>query len=139
VTRIAPDDATTLPELLVKSHVRVFFERVPLPAEARSEVVLSDPWDYAVLAEGVEAWGFRAMQEQREPLDRRETALLWLENEYRPVIAMLREADLIQDCTDAEAYIRITAERWRLLRTHRWEDDVLQRVIEDGKRGSRRG
>jgi hypothetical protein len=138
VTRVDADRATTLPELLVKSHERVFFERVPLPEEARSEISLSDPWDYAVLAEGVEAWGFRAIQERREPLDRHQTALLWLKSEYRPVIAMLREADLIRDCTEAEAYMRIATERYRLLRTHRWDDDVLHRVIEGGKRRFRR-
>ena len=58
---------------------------------------MSDPWDYAVLAEGVEAWGFRAMQEHGELLDREHAARLWLEQEYRPVVATLREADLIGD------------------------------------------
>jgi hypothetical protein len=56
---------------------------------------VSDPWDYAVLAEGVEAWGFRAMQEHGELLDREHAARLWLEQGYRPVVATLREAGLI--------------------------------------------
>ena len=54
-----------LSDLPFKSHERVFFERVPLPEEARSEIELTDPWDFAVLAEAVEAWGFRAMPEPR--------------------------------------------------------------------------
>lgn len=114
-----------------------FFERVPLPEAAGAEIPLSDPWDYAELAEGVEAWGFRAMQDRVEPLNRAETARAWLEEEYRPVVVMLREAELIGEGTDTEADMRVAAERYRLLRTHRWDDDVLDRVVR-GTRGRRR-
>jgi hypothetical protein len=137
VTRVGADRKITVANLPTKSHERVFFERVPLPDEARTEIRLSDPWDYAVLAEAVEAWGFRAIQHRDEPLDRRETARLWLETEYRPVVAMLREAQLIRGRFDAEAYLSIAEERYRLLRTHSWNDEVLQRVLE-GERRRRR-
>jgi hypothetical protein len=130
VTRVGADRRITLHDLPMKSHERVFFERVPLPDEARRELRLTDPWDYALLAEGVEAWGFRLAQERHEPLDRHETARLWLETEYRPVIAMLREADMIGSRTETEAYMRVAAERYRLLRTHRWSEDVLRRLLE---------
>jgi hypothetical protein len=130
ITRVDAGSTIKLGELPLKSHERVFFERVPLPDTARAEISLSDPWDYAVLAESVEAWGFRAVQQEREPLNRHDTARLWLEHEYRPVVAMLREADLIRKSTEAEAYLRVAAERYRLLRTHAWNDEVLQRVIE---------
>src|SRR5436305_3579331 len=119
-TRVDPDSAMKLTDLPLKSHERVFFERVPLPPEAQSRIVLSDPWDYPKLAEGVEAWGFRAMQEHGELFDRRETAMLWLEHEYRPVVEMLREADLIGEATETEAYMNVATERYRLLRTHVW-------------------
>jgi hypothetical protein len=132
VTRVDASIAIKFTDLPVKSHERVFFERVPLPAEARSEISVSDPWDYAVLAEAVEAWGFRAMQEHGELLDRGQTARLWLEHEYRPVVEMLREAGLIHDTTETEAYMRIAGERYRLLRTHAWNDEVLARVLEGG-------
>ncbi len=89
ITRVGIDHPITLADLPLKSHERVFYERVPLPAEARSEIKLSDPWDYAVLAEGVEAWGFRAIQKHSEALDREQAARLWLETEYRPVVAIL--------------------------------------------------
>ncbi len=137
ITRIAPEGTTHLTDLALKSHERVFFERVPLPEAARAEISLSDPWDYAELAEGVEAWGFRAMQDRVETLNRAETARAWLEEEYRPVVVMLREAALIGEATDTEAYMRVAAERYRLLRTHRWDDDVLDRVVR-GTRGRRR-
>lgn len=138
VTRVGADRAIELPDLPLKTHERVFFERVPLPEEARSQILLSDPWDYAMLAEGVEAWGFRAMQEHGELLDRRETAQLWFEQEYTPVVEMAREADLIGSDTETEAYIRLVSERYRLLRTHAWNDDVLQRVVEGLERPRRR-
>lgn len=137
VTRVDAGGAIKFADLPVKSHERVFFERVPLPEEARAEIVVADPWDYATLAEGVEAWGFRAMQEHGELLDRVQTAQLWLEHEYRPVVAMLRDADLIRDSTETEAYMRIVTERYRLLRTHAWNDDVLQRVLQRSRRRRR--
>jgi hypothetical protein len=130
VTRIDAGRAMKLSDLPLKTHERVFFERVPLPANARSEIALSDPWDYAVLAEAVEAWGFRAMQSQGEPLEREQTALRWLETEYRPVVSMLQEAGLVHGCTETEAYLSVAEERYRLLRTHEWNEEVLQRVIE---------
>src|SRR5205085_67306 len=121
----------------LKTHERVFFERVPIPEEARREITLSDPWDYAVLAEGVEAWGFRAINDLGEPLDRPATARRWLEAEYRPVVEMLHEAGLVQGCTETEAYMRIAAERYRLMRTHAGSDEVLRRVV-TGRRRRRR-
>jgi hypothetical protein len=131
VTRVNATATTDLTSLPLKSHERVFFERVLLPSEARSQIKLSDPWEYAMLAEGVEAWGFRAMQEQGELLDRAETALLWFEEEYRPVVAAAREADLIDsDETETEAYMRIVGDRYRLLRTHAWNDAVLQKLVD---------
>ncbi len=93
-----------------------------------------------MLAEGIEAWGFRAMQEHGELLDREESARMWFEEEYRPVVEMAREADLIgEDETEAEAYMRIVGERYRLLRTHAWNDAVLQRVVDEIGRHRRHG
>jgi hypothetical protein len=138
VTRLGAEDAITLADLPLKTHERVFFERVPLPGHARAEIVLSNPWDYDMLAESVEAWGFRTSQDRGEPISRREAAYLWLETEYRPVVEMMREADLLGGTTEAEAYMRVSAERYRLLRTHRWDEEVIQRVVEDISRRERR-
>jgi hypothetical protein len=99
---------------------------------------LSDPWEYSVLAESIEAWGFRAIQDRGEWLERDEMARLWLETEYRPVVETLREAHLIGDGTDAEAYLRVAEERYRLMRTHIWNDEVIQRVLEGEGRRRRR-
>jgi hypothetical protein len=138
VTRVGAERAITLDALPVKSHERVFFERVPLPDNARAEIKLTDPWDYGRLAESIEAWGFRLSQDRGEPISRREVAYLWLETEYRPVIEMLREVDLIGTTTETEAYIRVSAARYRLLRTHNWDEDVLAAVIDELSRKNRR-
>jgi hypothetical protein len=127
-TRVPIDRALRTGDLPLKSHERVFLERVPLSKEELAEVRLSDPWQYGTLAEGVEAWGFRLIQERREPLDRREVAELWLRDELRPVVEMLREADLIGSGTAADAYLRVASERYRLMRTHDWNDEVIERL-----------
>jgi hypothetical protein len=62
---------------------------------------------------------------------------MWLAHEYRPVVAMLREADMVEEDSETEAYLRVAAERYRLLRTHTWSDDVLRRVVAQS-RGRRR-
>jgi hypothetical protein len=129
VTRVGAGHTITMADLPLKSHEREFFERVPLPPEARAEIELSDPWDFGSLAERIEAWGFRAAQDGGEPLDREQAARLWLGTEYRPVVEMLREAQLIgRDQTDTEAYMRLSCERYRLLRTHAWSEEVLERL-----------
>ena len=118
----------TLADLPVKSHERLFLERVPLPAEARTRIRLHDPDDYSELAGAVEAWGFRVMQGREEWLSREDVAEAWFRDEYAPVIAMLREANLIGKRSEAEAYMRVAAVRWRLLRTHEWDEEIIQRL-----------
>jgi hypothetical protein len=130
-TRVGADQAIRAHDLPLKSHERVFRERVPLSSEEADEVRLSDPWDYAALAEGVEAWGFRTMQGRGEHLSREEVARSWLEDEFRPVVKMLREADLIGEGTDADAYMRVSGERYRLMRTHDWNDAVIERLRQE--------
>jgi hypothetical protein len=122
-----------LSDLPLKSHERLFFERVPLPAPDRKRIRLSDPWDYDTLAEGVEAWGFRAIQVRREAMGREEVAETWFADEYVPVVDALREADLIGRGTETEAYMRAMNLRWRLLRTHDWNEEILARLRDELK------
>ena len=129
-TRVGADRALRLADLPSKDYERLFSERVPLAPEARSRIQFSDPYDYARLAEGVEAWGFRAIQDRAELLDRRTVARQWYEREYKPVVAMLREAGMLGTGSEAEAYIHVANERYRLLRTHEWSEDVLARLRE---------
>ncbi|MEV4318610.1 chromosome partitioning protein ParB [Actinocrispum sp. NPDC049592] len=112
-------------DLIVKADRRLFLERVPLSGAARAAVVLSDPWRYTVLSETVEAWGFRLMQDECRFLDRPTVAARWYVEEYSPVVAMLRQAGLVGGRTEAEAYLAVSERRYRLMRTHRWDDDVI--------------
>jgi hypothetical protein len=128
LTEVGAGREITLKDLPLKSHERLFFERVPLPPEARGKIQLSDEWRYAGLAEGVEAWGFRAMQARREFMNRREVAEAWFRDEYEPVVNMLREAGLLGRGTETEAYVRVATLRYLLLRTHEWDDEVLERL-----------
>jgi hypothetical protein len=130
LTRVGAARDITLGDLPLKSNERLFHERVPLPSDARARISLSDSWDYLSLAEGVEAWGFRDMQARDEFVDRPDVARAWFEREYVPVIEMLREADLLGDVTETDAYVDIASERYRLLRTHEWSEDVIRRIRE---------
>jgi hypothetical protein len=130
-TRLGADEAIRPGDLPLKSHLRVFLERVPLSPKEAEEVRLSDPWAYGALAEGIEAWGFRTMQGRGETLSREEVAHDWLDHEFRPVVRMLREADLIGKGTDADAYMRVASERYRLMRTHDWNDAVIERLRQE--------
>jgi len=101
---------------------------VPLPEQAYAKIAFSDPWSYAELGEAVEAWGCRCMQDNRRFMDRAEIARRWFADEYQPVVRMLRGADMIGSRTEAEAYMRIAAERYRLIRTHEWNDEIIERL-----------
>jgi hypothetical protein len=128
LTEVGAGREITMKDLPLKGHERLFWERVPLPSEARRRIELSDEWRYAGLAEGVEAWGFRLMQARGEFVPRAEVATAWFRDEYEPVVEMLREADLIGRGTETEAYMRVATLRYLLLRTHEWDDEVIERL-----------
>jgi hypothetical protein len=130
---------TRLSDLPLKDHERLFRERVPLPPEARRRIAVSDPRSYGRLAEAVEAWGFRVMQQRGTFMDRGEVARVWFEHEYLPVVEMLRSGQLIASGeTETDAYLRIAARRYDVLRTHAWSDEVLRELREAERRGRRR-
>jgi hypothetical protein len=68
------------------------------------------------------------MQHEGRFVDRAEIAKRWYAEEYAPVIRMLRRADLVGTGTEAEAYLRVARERYRLIRTHEWNDDIIERL-----------
>jgi hypothetical protein len=135
-TEVGADRTITVKDLPVKGHERLFFERVPLPREARARIQLSDEWRYAGLAEGVEAWGYRAEQDRHAQMSRAEVAQAWFDEEYVPVVEMLREADLLGSGTETEAYIRIATLRYLILRTHEWDDTVIEALRRELERGT---
>ena len=118
-----------LHDLPLKSSERLFAERVPLPPEGRRRVRLVDPDDYGTLAENVEAWGFRAMQGSGILLDRAAVASTWFTDEYVPVVDLLQETGLLPPGEpETEGYLRLANERWRLLQTWRWDEEVIERL-----------
>ena len=128
LTQLPPTGIRGRRDLLIKSYERIFRARVPLPPAALAKITVTDPWSYAELGETVEAWGFRCMQDKGRFLDRAEVARHWYTEEYVPVVRMLRAADLIGSRTEAEAYMRVAAERYRLIMTHEWNDEVIERL-----------
>jgi hypothetical protein len=128
-TRVGADRGLRPSELPLKAHERLFRERVPLSREQSDHVRLTDPWGYGALAEAVEGWAFRESHERGELLDREEAARAWYEQEFAPVTAMLREAGLVgRRETDADAFVRLGGERYRLMRTMAWDEDVIRRL-----------
>ncbi|MFG1641775.1 chromosome partitioning protein ParB [Amycolatopsis sp. NPDC049252] len=127
-TKLDPSGIRHRGDLIVKDYRRLFLERVPLAGHARASVIVTDPWDYAKLGEHVEAWGFRLMQDEGRFCDRASVAQRWFEEEFVPVVGMLRQAGMVGDRTDAEAYMWVAAERYRLIRTHRWDDEVIEQL-----------
>jgi hypothetical protein len=115
-------------DLPMKNYERLFRSRVPLPPQAYAKIVFADPWCYAELGEGVEAWGYRCMQAERQFLDREQVARRWWSEEFLPVVRMLNAADLVGSRTEAEAYLRVARERYRLIRTHEWSDEIIARL-----------
>ena len=137
ISRIGPDlvlagnratgggDTGLLPYLLAKAL------GWPILSDA---VRLSDPFSYAELAEAVEAWGFRLSQEVGEFLSRPEVARRWFGEEFLPVVRMARRAEVRPDITDdAELYMWVAGERYRLVRRHIWDDEIIEELREQSQ------
>ncbi len=129
LTRAGATSQLRFTDLPLKTHERYFLERVPLTPEQRARIQLDRPESYAHLAEGVEAWGFRATQALGRPLGRSEVAEAWIRDEYEPAVALLRDGGLIRpDETETEAYERLAEARYVLLRTHTWDAQVIDEL-----------
>jgi hypothetical protein len=47
---------------------------------------------------------------------------------------MLHEAGMIGDGTEADAYLRVSELRYRLMRTHEWSEEILARIRDRDRR-----
>jgi hypothetical protein len=128
LTAVPADGIRHRSDLLFKSYELLFRSRVRLPPQAYAKIRVSDPWSYAELGEAVEAWGFRLMQHEHKFHDREEVSRRWFAEEFTPVVRMLHSADLVGSNTDAEAYMIVASERYRLIRTHEWTDEVIEEL-----------
>jgi hypothetical protein len=139
LTAVPADGIRHRSDLLFKSYELLFRARVRLPPEAYAKIKVSDPWSYAELGEAVEAWGFRVMQHEHKFHDREEVSRRWFAEEFTPVVRMLHSADLVGSNTDAEAYLIVATERYRLIRTHEWTDEVIEELQRRFRSPRRRG
>jgi hypothetical protein len=127
-TAVPADGIRDRSDLLFKNYELLFRSRVKLSPQQYAKIKVSDPWSYAELGEAVEAWGFRLMQQEQKFYDRAEVSGRWFTEEFIPVTRMLRGADLIGTNTEAEAYLIVASERYRLIRTHEWTDEVIEEL-----------
>lgn len=128
ITRLGSDGIAVRSDLLLKDHRRLFLERVPLDQDAQDSITMTNAWDYSEIAESVEAWGFRLMQELGEFLSRDEVARRWYRDEFTPVVSMARAAGIMESSTDAEVYLFVACERYRLVRKHVWTPEIISEV-----------
>jgi hypothetical protein len=128
LTAVPADGIRHRSDLLYKTYELLFRSRVKLPPQAYAKIKVSDPWSYAELGEAVEAWGFRLMQHEHKFYDREQVSRRWFAEEFTPVVRMLHSADLVGSNTDAEAYMIVASERYRLIRTHQWTDEVIEEL-----------
>ena len=115
-----------------------FLTRVPLAGERRTAINCTDPTDYHRLAEMIEAWACRLMHQEGAYFDQATMARRWFDEEYTPVVEMIDEAGVRgRTETGADAYIRVAKERYRLIREHDWNRDVMKMVAEKARKGRR--
>jgi len=109
---------------------KLFLQRVPLDRSVREEVRVTEPHDYGVLAEMVEAWAARRMMAEEQLMDKRTMARRWFDEEYLPVLQLIADAGVKgEDETDADAYIRVSGERYRLIREHLWNREIMDEIM----------
>ena len=75
----------------------------------------------------------RAMQARERFMTREQVAEAWFEEEYDPVAQMLREVGLCTETSETDAYMAVVTLRYLLLRTHRWDETVLEALREQMK------
>ena len=116
-----------------------FLKRVPLTGERRAEINCTDPLGYPRLAEMVEAWACRLMQQEGAFFDQETMARRWFDEEYTPVVAMIDQAGVRgREETGADAYMRVAGERYRLIREHDWNTDVMQAIADRARAAKRK-
>jgi len=134
-TFLAPVGIGARADLELKYWRRLMLQRVPFTGEARAAVAVDKPFDYGVLAETVEAWAARTMHAEGAYMDKATMAARWYAEEFQPVVTMIEDAGVRgKDERPAEAYLRVACERYRLIRDHEWNTEVVEAVSRKGKR-----
>ncbi|MFS0886164.1 chromosome partitioning protein ParB [Aeromicrobium sp. 179-A 4D2 NHS] len=138
-TLLEPRDFGRRTDLEMKLWRKLFLQRVPLEKSWRGKVTVSEPYAYGVLAEMVEAWAARRMQAEAALMDKQEMARRWLEEEYVPVLELISDAGLRgEDETEADAYMRVAGERYRLIREHLWDREIMNQIKGQARKRAKR-
>lgn len=128
-TLLTPVGIADRSALELKHWRRMMLERVPFAGEARAAIDVSTPAFYGEIAETVEAWAARQMHAEGAYMDRDTMARRWYEEEFLPVAELIDEAGVRGPTeTLAEAYLRVACERYRLIREHDWNADIMEQV-----------
>ena len=128
-TFLSPVGISARADLELKFWRRLMLQRVPFTGEARAAVAVDNPAEYGEIAEAVEAWATRTMHAEGAYMDRETMAARWYAEEFVPVVAMIDEAGVRgEDERPAEAYVRVACERYRLIREHEWNAEVMAAV-----------
>ncbi len=134
-TFLAPVGIDARSDLELKYWRRLMLQRVPFTGEARAAVAVNNPFDYGVIAETVEAWAARMMHAEGAYMDKTTMAQRWYAEEFQPVVQMIEDAGVRgKDERPAEAYLRVACERYRLIREHEWNAEVMDAVTRKGKK-----
>ena len=134
-TFLAPVGIGARADLELKYWRRLMLQRVPFTGEARAAVAVDSPFDYGVIAETVEAWAARMMHTEGAYMDKATMAARWYAEEFRPVVEMIEDAGVRgKDERPAEAYLRVAGERYRLIREHEWNAEVMDAVSRKGRK-----
>lgn len=116
-------------DLELKHWRRTMLQRVPFTGEARAAVAFNNPYDYGRIAENVEAWATRTMHAERTYMNPQLMAERWYAEEFSPVVQMIEDAGVRGPHErPAEAYLRVAGERYRLIREHEWNAEIVQAV-----------
>jgi hypothetical protein len=135
-----PDDVRRRADLTPKELRRAMLTRVPLSGAERHAVVLSNPHDYPLLAEMVEAWSARTMFAEKTFIDRDLAMHRWLEEEFFPVVSIVEAAGLRRRGeTDGDAFMRVSGDRYHAFLNHIWNDEVIDCLKNKQRRRDQRG
>ncbi|MRJ78101.1 chromosome partitioning protein ParB [Aeromicrobium sp. SMF47] len=134
-TFLSPVGIDARASLELKFWRRLMLQRVPFTGEARASVAVDRPSDYGRIAEAVEAWATRTMHAEHAYMDPETMAARWYAEEFQPVVQMIEEAGVRgDDERPAEAYLRVAEERYRLIREHEWNAEVIKAVAGKGRK-----
>lgn len=134
-TLLTPVGIDARSDLELKFWRRLMLERVPFTGEARAAVAVDTPEMYGEIAENAEAWAARRMFAEGVYMDQATMARRWYAEEFKPVVELIEEAGVRGPKErPAEAYLRVACERYRLIREHEWNAEIVEQVRKARKR-----